>query len=434
MVYKIQHLKHIRFVVPLLLVLVLAGCKPFDDELACALKQAGTNRVELEQVLEHYRNDSLKLEAAKFLIRNMSYHVAIHERIEDPQGKPYKFDLEEGLGAHEEVLTIRMDSLLACGYRVHKEMRRDIETVSAAYLIDNIDCAFEVWRKPWARCFSFDDFCNYILPYRVANEPLCSLRGEMQRRYLHSLDSAEFTTPGEACLFLSGLLKDQYVYVGLSPTYPSVEEMDETGTSNCEGLAIYYTHVMRAVGIPVTMDCTVWTKLTGGHAWCAMLDENREFQIFGGGDTDFEIFWRVFYSRRRLIPPKVYRRTYGIQHSNIVMEDDGYRTYLKNPLYRDVTDSYNIPPFDLKVTLPEGAGEKDSYIYLCGSKTNNYQVLALGERRGRECVVKNIVGDNNFIIAECKDGVNLNFLTEVFYVDSLGRMTVGMHEDEQMCK
>lgn len=78
--------------------------------------------------------------------------------------------------------------------------------------------------------------------------------------------------------------------------------------------------------------------------------------------------------------------------------------------------------------MPLEAGEKDSYIYLCGSSTNNYQVLALGERKGRECIVKNVVGDNNFIIAECRDGANLNFLTGVLYLDSLGNITEGIRE------
>lgn len=397
-----------------------------ETALERALRLAGDNRAELERVLEYYRSDSLKLKAAEFLIRNMPYHIGVHEWIEDPQGQSYEFDLE--IGIYDEILMSRMDSLSACGYKIRTEKHRDIEVVSADYLIENIDLAFEVWQKPWSRSFSFDDFCRYILPYRIMNEPLCSLRREMQQRYLHYLDSAGFTTPGEACLFLNGMLKKRYTYAGFSPTYPSIEEMNKNGRSNCEGLAIFYAFLLRAVGIPTVVDRTVWAKSTDGHAWCAMLDENHIFQTFSGGDSDFETFRIVFSKRRKLIPPKVYRRTFDIQRPDIVMEDDGYRTFLKNPYYQDVTDSYYNPFFDLRVTLPLEAGEKDSYIYLCGSGTNNYQVLALGERKGRECIVKNVVGDNNFIIAECRDGANLNFLTGVLYLDSLGNVTEGIRE------
>ena len=53
---------------------ILTSCfmqKTKGVSLEHALSMAGENRVELEKVLEYYKNDSLKLEAARFLIRNM---------------------------------------------------------------------------------------------------------------------------------------------------------------------------------------------------------------------------------------------------------------------------------------------------------------------------------------------------------------------------
>ena len=53
----------------------------------------------------------------------------------------------------------------------------DAQVITAEYLIDNIDLAFEVWRKyPWNRNLPFDDFCELILPYRIADEPLSDWR------------------------------------------------------------------------------------------------------------------------------------------------------------------------------------------------------------------------------------------------------------------
>ena len=51
-----------------------SGCTDKDPQIEYALQLAKGNRPELEKVLNHYRNDSLKLEAAKFLIRNMPGH------------------------------------------------------------------------------------------------------------------------------------------------------------------------------------------------------------------------------------------------------------------------------------------------------------------------------------------------------------------------
>ena len=42
------------------LLILSAGCRHTDPDLENALRQAGENRSQLEQVLDHYRNDSLK--------------------------------------------------------------------------------------------------------------------------------------------------------------------------------------------------------------------------------------------------------------------------------------------------------------------------------------------------------------------------------------
>lgn len=61
----------------LVVVLLFCACsKP--DYLEYALQQAGENRVELEKVLNFYRQnpaDSLKYKAACFLIENMPYYT-----------------------------------------------------------------------------------------------------------------------------------------------------------------------------------------------------------------------------------------------------------------------------------------------------------------------------------------------------------------------
>ena len=49
----------------------------------------------------------------------------------------------------------------------------DAHIITAEYLIDNIDRAFDNWQKrPWNRSLSFEDFCEYLLPYRIGDEPL----------------------------------------------------------------------------------------------------------------------------------------------------------------------------------------------------------------------------------------------------------------------
>ena len=56
------------------------SCGQHNAELENALKLAGENRGELEKVLYHYSqnpSDSLKLQAATFLIKNMPGHYTL---------------------------------------------------------------------------------------------------------------------------------------------------------------------------------------------------------------------------------------------------------------------------------------------------------------------------------------------------------------------
>jgi hypothetical protein len=52
-------------------------------------------------------------------------------------------------------------------------IKNDVEHITDDYLINNIELAFKVWEEqPWCDNVPFDVFCEEILPYRVANEPL----------------------------------------------------------------------------------------------------------------------------------------------------------------------------------------------------------------------------------------------------------------------
>ena len=55
---------------------MIALCSSCNSPLSQALDEAGNNRSELEAVLEHYKNDELKLQAARFLIENMDAHYS----------------------------------------------------------------------------------------------------------------------------------------------------------------------------------------------------------------------------------------------------------------------------------------------------------------------------------------------------------------------
>src|SRR3712207_8816845 len=72
-IIKIRDKMKLIYIYTVLVMMLVVGCTSFDadNRLEEALTMADLNRTEMEKVLSHYEENSMKKEAAKFLIRNM---------------------------------------------------------------------------------------------------------------------------------------------------------------------------------------------------------------------------------------------------------------------------------------------------------------------------------------------------------------------------
>ena len=404
------------------IILLLCSCSDTNSRrLAYALDLAGENRTELETVLAHYKDDPEKLEAARFLIRNMPYHYSKDEYYLSLDGKRYRPEIASFKGSIE--LKKHCDSLMRQGYRAEQRNVYDITSLDSAFVVNNIDLAFLVWRKPWAKNVSFTDFCKYILPYRAQIEKTSSLRQTMMERFIPLLDSAKVTTPLEACMLLNKQLKEviKYRNTGLS-FYPTIDETYRAGISQCDGICNLGMFIMRSVGIPVAVDFTTWVKMDLGHTWCAVLDGGR-FYSFGPGEDQPDIHAKMFSKIRNRRPAKVYRSQFDLPNLTKNQKDDGYRTYLKSPLLRDVTGEYLDKPIRIAVSVDENEnikGKKNNQVYLCVHNFFEWKPLAIGQRTDDICVFDNVVGDNIFIVADYSKEKEFRYLTAPFYISKTG--------------
>ena len=389
----------------------LAACSPEDGEkrLAYALECAGTNRAELERVLAHYADDSLKREAARFLIENMPYNFSDMARLVSPAGEAYYPDITRFAG--EEQVKRHCDSLAARGWRVSRGPKYDVKHVKADYLIRNIDLAFEVWQKPWAREVSFGDFCRYILPYRAENEEPTLLRAELMGRYTALLDSVGAKNAFEACMTVNGRLKEEIKYDETGNPLPAtVEETFRSGIGTCEALAHYAVAAMRAAGIPVVVHQTTWTRMDRGHVWCAVWHNGR-FHDFSPGDRQPDEYPHRLATSRYLQPAKVYRRHFAPDPARLSAGgDDGYVTWLKNPMLEDVTREAENPVYTLKIPV-KADGKTEGQVYLCTYNYFDWVPVALGRREGDSCFFENVAGKNFFMVAEATGRSSLRFLS-----------------------
>lgn len=260
--------------------------------------------------------------------------------------------------------------------------RRDIVTVDSTFLVNHIDWMFKVWHEqPWGKNVSFDDFLEYILPYRIEDEPLSSWQKELYEKYNPILDqfrsSAEADNPMLAAqVLLDTLMKNNYRYTGLFPYGPHIGPITlKWNTGRCTEFADGVIYVLRSVGIPCGIDRALLRGDTNsGHTWNFTFDHNHQAYI-----VNLPYGWKWKLSTKYTLPKgKVYRNTFG-PNENIIrkLEEVSYVwPTFKMPFFKDVTNEYvsnkkesiSIPLKELIVTL-----HKEEPVYLCLSNKQKWE-------------------------------------------------------------
>jgi hypothetical protein len=200
----------------------------WNEAVESALGQAGTNRQQLVQALERAPAD--QREGIQFLLANM------------PQ--------------------------------------RDLQALSAAFLLDNLSLAYQAMREaPWAKSIPTEVFLNDVLPYASVSEP----RDDWRKR-LYDISKPlvkDCKTPAEAAQTLNAklftLLKVKYSTRRRAPDQGPFETM-ETGVATCTGLSILLVDACRSVGVPARITGTpLWSNNSGNHTWVEIWDGDWHF-------------------------------------------------------------------------------------------------------------------------------------------------------------
>ncbi len=364
----------------LLFVMSLTACSVADSgdqRLESALEFAGKNRGELEKVLNRYKDDSLKLEAAKFLIRNMPHWYGY-------QGAP--LDSLQGLlaDAYKDPTIGDMSEIGGKQWRYYpfESLPKvyDAKVITADYLIDNIDRAFSAWRKyPWNKHLSFDEFCELLLPYRVADEPLTNWRPLYESYYGSLLDSLYSGRDiVEACSIIHReILKQRMEYYSHFDS-PHLEAtfLFSTRFGSCRESCDVGLYAMRSCGIPVARDAFMYANHTS-HQWLAVRDTTGKFIQFGFDDL---VPTRELPHTDGRKKGKVYRDCFGLQEAQVKKFEDVPEIpfELRDFYQRDVTDNY----FGTNtVEIPLGKREKNVYLGIFSPQ--GWTPIDIGECKGR---------------------------------------------------
>jgi len=328
------------------------GCRNYSPEIEQTLQLAGDNRIELEKVLEHYAEDSLKLAAAEFLIENMPGHYSYadttgidryYHSIDSLLSVMSKGDIQNIIEA--------IDSLGYAYSWIDQTTVEDIQIITAEFLIANIDSAFSKWEStPWGRHLSFEQFCETLLPYKAEElQPFDNWRAYLIEKFpinspfRYCDQFADSPLRATAALHdeikaqLSPILYDTAIKIPLS----SISTKIKMPYGTCDDYKTIAASIMRAHGIPVYND---FTPLWGfrnrlGHSWNVLPNNNgREIPYVGGLDSPFDLH----KPDERIA--KAFRQTYARnQEIDEILQSEKYIPELfRNPFQKDVTPLYSV--------------------------------------------------------------------------------------------
>jgi hypothetical protein len=363
------------------------------DNLQVALKNAGSNKAELLQVLALYNNpkDSLKLKAVKFLILNMDQYYSFKGGNLEGYNKIFaKIDTLDRLKCHleyDEIEKIIDSTRNVFGPLALENLDKvkDLETITSSFLIENIESSFHTWKNsPWAKKLSFNEFCEYILPYRYGNSPLQYWRSYLYIKYKYI---EKFKDPVEAVVKINGDIVSWLKYdESLTPFNSSVSLSDifKGKRAICIQEDHLKTAVLRAIGIPNAIDFTPqFGNHSGGHDWNTIFDSS-------GTPYSFASFYQVPQKKQNPIGDKlvgkVYRKTFAKQE-NSLMNQKGFFESIPPAFsasnFIDVTMEYP-PVSSVKVPITKSAPFFSEHIYLCVFDNKEWTAIAWTKNTNKE--------------------------------------------------
>lgn len=360
----------------------LFSCSRYTS-LEQALKLAGNNRPELEKVLTHYQDSGLKYEAARFLIEHMPGCQGTDslslEKLRpvydayDSISRVSEYETDVAWGGRIDSLADKYAHLFSMPTTV-----MDLHHMKADYLIREIDRSFEAWqRNVYAKDASFEDFCEYVLPYRRLN----GLVADHARDTFHRRHADEYyIKEGKHWLDETDLLLYEYRHLthsgfrGTRIPVQRAETFEYLRHGLCMHRCWYNSLLLSSLGMPVAIDFVpAWGNRNNSHTWNVVMVDGKSYAFEAFWDADRWKYKRIYNNRNidhlwgKFRLPKVYRYTYT-NHIEGPVADGRVSKEDIPPLFRnikkkDVSSEY-FEPHDVTVKLAAPVPEGTRYAYL----------------------------------------------------------------------
>lgn len=384
-----------------------------------ALQLAGENRLELELVLDHYRfQHKQKYEAASFLIANMPYHKS-KQQVKLPEAYDDFFAFLDSTYRYMfDGMT--SDSILKITPKIYDSVRReigyafqkmekpaftensvsDIKLISSDFLIEHIDHAFLTWEEsPLLVNMSFEDFKEFVLPYRTTNEELMTTRPALKKQWnsilIHDgLDDIRkplnrYKAFIGKCRWLNKYTKPESHAAMHDLIFPKF-------SMNCHSLTNWSVNILRSCGIPVVYEYTPqWRDRNSRHFWGVSPDSSGTWQPYTTPDNNL----RENLESDIIQASKVYRRTFGVNKNTpyfLASSSEFVPKELSSPLLIDQTWRYHKT---ITLRMPFPKNEENKVAYLCLFQGEELYPVAWGkiDKQKQEAVFEQVPLNTVFV-------------------------------------
>jgi hypothetical protein len=352
-----------------------------------------TNKERFNSVLTHFRNtkDTLRYQAACFLINNMQGHDTYNYYWADSLNKKIEFDELAYSDLSSSIAAF--DSLKTKIGKVHPvaTINNDLELVTPDFLIQHIEQAFQAWQPSQ---YDFKTFCEYILPYRVSVEPLQDWQEKYKTTYTQVVDNQLNKIKNNLASNLKKLADYNnkwflctYKIETRSEPLPRLGALQllhrKKGT--CEDAAALTTFALRSIGLPSTTDIVpYWATSTGGHTLNSTFDTN-------GKAIHFDVLSMDSLKEFVREPAKVFRATFSAQANALasqISQDEIPAGMLRSKCYVDVTQEYwQTRDLQCKIYTPQA---ENKIIYACVFNGGKFRPAWWGKARKDSVTFTNV--------------------------------------------
>ncbi len=318
-----------------------------------------------QKTTKHFsrKQDSLKLKAAHFLLTNLSNHKTQYCEFKHSNGEVFEFNEFDYDNIDLAKKDLKCFKQTGGNYKI--KTIYDIESVNANFIIETVESSFKAWNNsPFGKSYTFETFCEYILPYRNTTEPVTrNWKKKYYEAYSPQINNAD--DPEDPISVCTSLLNEmdyfEFQKKRITPQRAlSIDQIHFRKQGTCEDLASVAVLNARSIGLAVTYDFTPYNAASSNaHYWNTIIDKDGNHIPFNGNLALPYVFDANY---RRL--GKVLRKTFSTSTEALAEHIKPNRILekkLREPNVIDVTEEY-VETFDINYNFGKKLLDNIAYI------------------------------------------------------------------------